>query len=135
MITQKNNTKKVLVVEDDGMLRRIVCDRIKSMGYDVFQAEDGQGAVDMILDKKPQLVLLDLLIPKVDGFLVLEKIRSYPDPKVAGTPVIVLSNLWSDKDILRVKALKIDEYYVKANTNMDVVFDRIQNIMLKEDLT
>ena len=122
-------------MEDDGMLRRIVCDRIKSMGYDVFQAEDGQGAVDMILDKKPQLVLLDLLIPKVDGFLVLEKIRSYPDPKVAGTPVIVLSNLWSDKDILRVKALKIDEYYVKANTNMDVVFDRIQNIMLKEDLT
>ena len=127
----ENNAKKVLVVEDDGMLRRIVSDRLKTMGYDVFQAEDGQEAVDSILDKRPDLVLLDLLIPKVDGFTVLEKIRNYPDKAIADTSVIVLSNLWSDKDILRVKSLKIDEYFVKANTDMEVVFEKAKNILAK----
>lgn len=128
-----DNRKKILiVVEDDGLLRRIISDKLKSMGYDVFQAEDGQSAIDQVLDKKPDLVLLDLLIPKVDGFVVLEKIRSYPDKQVANTSVVVLSNLWSDKDILRVKALKIDEYFVKANTDMDQVFEKIKNLLAKQ---
>lgn len=128
-----NGRKKILiVVEDDGLLRRIISDKLKSMGYDVFQAEDGQSAIDQVLDKKPDLVLLDLLIPKVDGFVVLEKIRSYPDKQVANTSVVVLSNLWSDKDILRVKALKIDEYFVKANTDMDQVFEKVKNLLSKQ---
>jgi len=127
-------TKKVLVVEDDGLLRRIVSDRLKAMGYDIFQAEDGKEAVDITLDKKPDLILLDLLIPKVDGFTVLEKIRSYPEKQIADTAVVVLSNLWSDKDILRVKSLKIDEYYVKANTDMEEVFKKIENLLNKSSL-
>lgn len=126
------NKKILIVVEDDGLLRRIIAGRLKSMGYEVFQAEDGQAAIDQILDKKPHLVLLDLLIPKVDGFVVLEKIRSYPDKKIADTPVVVLSNLWSDKDILRVKALKIDEYFVKANTDMEQVFEKVENLLAKQ---
>lgn len=128
-----NGRKKILiVVEDDGLLRRIISDKLKSMGYDVFQAEDGQSAIDQVLDKKPDLVLLDLLIPKVDGFVVLQKIRNYPDKQVANTSVVVLSNLWSDKDILRVKALKIDEYFVKANTDMDQVFEKVKNLLSKQ---
>ncbi|MEK7617857.1 MAG: response regulator [Patescibacteria group bacterium] len=127
-----NNGKKILiVVEDDGMLRKIMADKFKTFGYEVFQAEDGQVAVDAILDKKPDLVLLDLLIPKVDGFLVLEKIRNYPDAKIAQTPVVVLSNLWSDKDILRVKSLKIDDYFVKANTDMNQFYEKVQALLAK----
>lgn len=129
-----SNGKKILiVVEDDGMLRKIMADKFKSFGYEVFQAEDGQAAVDAILDKKPNLVLLDLLIPKVDGFVVLEKIRNYPDEKIAQTPVVVLSNLWSDKDILRVKSLKIDDYFVKANTDMNEFFNKVQALLAKAD--
>ena len=124
--------KKILVVvEDDGLLRRVIADRLKSMGFDIFQAGDGKEAVDIILDKKPDLILLDLLIPTVDGFTVLEKIRSYPDKKVAETSVVVLSNLWSDKDILRVKSLKVEEYFVKANTDMEEVFKKIQSLLSK----
>ncbi|MBI3231799.1 MAG: response regulator [Candidatus Doudnabacteria bacterium] len=115
--------KKVLVVvEDDGLLRKIIYDKLRTMGYEVFQAEDGQEAINAILDKKPDLVLLDLLIPKVDGFVVLEKIRTYPDKSVANTPVVVLSNLWSD----------IDEYFVKANTDMDQVFEKVKNLLVKQ---
>lgn len=121
--------KKIIVVEDDGMLRKVMSDRLKTMGYDVYQAEDGQIALDLILDKRPNLVLLDLLIPKVDGFTVLQKIREYPDAEIASTRVMVLSNLWTDKDILRVKSLKIDEYFVKAQTDMDEVFNKIKALV------
>lgn len=126
-----NPSKKILVVEDDAMLRRIMADRLKVQGYEVFQAGDGQAALDLVLDKTPHLVLLDLLLPKIDGFIVLEKIRAYPDKTVAEVPVIVLSNLWSDKDILRVKSLKIDEYFVKANTDMEVVFAKVRSLLEK----
>ncbi len=124
-----NPSKKILVVEDDAMLRRIMVDRLKVLGYEVFQAGDGQAAVDLTLDKKPHLILLDLLLPVIDGFIVLQKIRDYPEKTVSDVPVIVLSNLWSDKDILRVKALKIDEYFVKATTDLEVVFAKAKALL------
>jgi DNA-binding response OmpR family regulator len=123
------STKKILVVEDDGMLRKVMSDKLKVLGYDVYQAEDGQEAIDLILDKRPHLVLLDLLIPKIDGFVVLQKIREYPDAEIANTRVMVLSNLWTDKDILRVKSLKIDEYFVKAQTDLEEVFNKVKNLL------
>ncbi|HVY67782.1 MAG TPA: response regulator, partial [Patescibacteria group bacterium] len=86
-------------------------------------------AIKLAMDQKPHLILLDLLLPKVDGFAVLERIRKYPDSKISGTKVIILSNLWSNRDILRAQALKIDEYYVKANTSLDEVFAKIKEIL------
>ncbi len=124
-----NLTKKILVVEDDGLLRKVLSDRLRNMGYDVYQAEDGQEAMDLILDKIPDLILLDLLVPKIDGFTVLGKIRSYPDAKIANILVLVLSNLWSDKDILRAKDLKIEGYFVKAQTDLEEVFKKIQDLL------
>ena len=123
------DTKKVLVVEDDVDLLNVLTDRLGVSNYEVMTAKDGEQAVSLILDKKPDLILLDLLLPKLDGFQVLERIRRYPDNKISDIKVIVLSNLWSDKDILRAQALKIDEYYVKANTNLDEVFSKIAKII------
>jgi CheY-like chemotaxis protein len=123
------NTKKVLVVEDDTDLRNALVSRLGSSNYQVFQANDGEEAITVLLDQKPDLILLDLLLPKLDGFKVLERIRNYPEPGIANSKVIVLSNLWSDKDILRAQALKIDEYYVKANTNLDDVFIKVSQVL------
>jgi DNA-binding response OmpR family regulator len=125
----ENKIKKVLVVEDDNDLRNILVDGLNVSNYQVFQAGDGEQAVTMLVDKKPDLVLLDLLLPKLDGFKVLERLRKYPDKSVSETKVIILSNLWSDKDLLRAQALKIDEYYVKANTNVDEVFSKVHAIL------
>ena len=83
----------------------------------------------MIMDHRPDLILLDLLLPKLDGFGVLERIRHYPEASIAATKVLVLSNLWSNKDILRAQALEIDEYFVKANTNIEDVFSKVRNIL------
>lgn len=123
------NQKKILIVEDDTDLQNLLFDKLSAANYDVFRASDGQEAVTMLLEKKPNLVLLDLLLPKIDGFHVLDRIRHYPEPSIAETKVIVLSNLWSDKDILRAQALKVDEYYVKANTNLDEVYSKIAQLL------
>jgi two-component system, OmpR family, alkaline phosphatase synthesis response regulator PhoP len=124
-----NKPKKILVVEDDADLRNILIDGLKPLNYQIVPAEDGEQAMELLLDQKPDLVLLDLLLPKLDGFKVLERLRQYPDKVIAETKVIVLSNLWSDKDILRAQALKVDEYYVKANTNLEDVFKKVKAVL------
>jgi CheY-like chemotaxis protein len=126
----ENIKNKILVVEDDKDLRDILVDQLKSFSnYNVLQAADGEEAVAVIFSQKPDLILLDLLLPIMDGFAILEKIRTDKDKLISSIKVIVLSNLWSDKDILRAKALKIDEYYVKANTNLQDVMDKVKAIM------
>lgn len=124
-----NSKKKILVVEDDNSLRDILVDSLNLAKYQVFQAADGEAGVNSIIENRPDMVLLDLLLPKMDGFKVLEKIRRHKDPKISATKVIVLSNLWSNKDILRAQALQIDEYYVKANTNLPEVFEKVKKIL------
>ncbi|HYV33821.1 MAG TPA: response regulator [Candidatus Limnocylindria bacterium] len=121
--------KKVLVVEDDGALRNVLVDSLSKTNFQTSSAGDGEKALAMILEEKPDLVLLDLLIPRLDGFKVLDKIRHYPDAKIANTKVIVLSNLWSDKDILHAQSLQVEEYYVKANTSLVEVFAKIKKIL------
>jgi DNA-binding response OmpR family regulator len=127
----KSLVKKILIVEDDTDLRNTLVDGLTASNYEVLSAIDGEEAITFILDKKPDLVLLDIMLPKLDGFKVLERVRHYPDKDVAETKVIVLSNLWSDKDILRAQALKIDEYYVKANTNLDEVYQKVSQALKK----
>lgn len=125
----QNSQKKVLVVEDDAALRNTLADGLRLSNYEILEAGDGEEAVQLLVDNKPQLVLLDLLLPKLDGFAVLDRIRHYPDAQIAQTKVIVLSNLWSNKDILRAQALKVDEYYVKANTDLKDVFKKVAQIL------
>ena len=122
--------KKILLVEDDDALRAAFRDRLSAL-YEVFEAQDGELAISQTVDHRPDLILLDLLLPKLDGFKVLERIRSYPDAELAKTPVIVLSNLWSQKDILQVQGLKVDEYFVKAHTKTEEVIARIRQVLSK----
>lgn len=122
--------KKILLVEDDDTLRATLRDHLFQQ-YQVFEAADGEQAIASCLDHRPDLILLDLLIPKLDGFKVLERIRNYPDPEISQTHVVVLSNLWSQKDILQVEGLKIDEYFVKAHTKMEDVYAKIREIIIQ----
>jgi DNA-binding response OmpR family regulator len=121
--------KRILIVEDDRDYLHSLTDGLSLFNYEISTAGDGEEAITLILDEKPDLVLLDLMLPKLDGFKVLDRIRHYPDAKIAATKVVVLSNLWSNKDILRAQALKIDAYYVKANTNLQEVFEKVKTIL------
>ncbi|MEK7161796.1 MAG: response regulator [Patescibacteria group bacterium] len=128
----KNVGKKVLIVEDDKELGKTLAGKLASLDCQIIHAADGEMAVELIMDKHPNLILLDLMLPKLDGFKVLERLRNFPDKAIAEIKVVVLSNLWSDKDILRAKALKIEEYYVKSNTNLDDVALKIKQIISAE---
>ncbi len=121
--------KKVLVVEDDADMANILVDNLSKFNFKLFHAGDGEEAIKLILDERPHLIILDLLLPKLDGFKVLERLRHYPDQEIAKTKVIVLSNLSSNKDILSIQALKVEEYYVKSTTKMQDVYAKARHIL------
>lgn len=125
----ENVEKIVLIVEDDKELGKSLTDKLSSIDCRILHAFDGEMAVELIVDERPNLILLDLMLPKLDGFKVLERLRNYPDKDLSITKVVVLSNLWSDKDILRAKALKIEEYYVKSNTDLDDVAVKVRQLI------
>ncbi len=126
----QDGRKTILIVEDDVVFWQNLSSGL-SLKYSVFEAEDGEQAMEKILDHKPDLIILDLLLPKLDGFGVLQRLRKYPDKQIAKTPVVVLSNLSSNKDILSAQALKIEGYFVKANTKLDDFFEEVSKVLQK----
>jgi DNA-binding response OmpR family regulator len=124
--------KKLLLVEDDVAMREIVTHKLSSSGFEVIQAEDGRQGIDKFVQEKPDLVLLDLMLPEVDGFKVLETIRRDKNKQLAQTPVIVLSNLWSNQDILKTQALKADAYMVKAYFTTEEILAKVNEILAQK---
>lgn len=121
--------KKILVAEDEITMREIVVAKLSNSGYKVLEADNGKTAVEVITKEKPDLVLLDLMMPQMDGFGVLEAIRQNKDPKIANTKVIILSNLWSKDDIERTKKLNIQEFMVKAYHTTEDILDEVNKIL------
>jgi CheY-like chemotaxis protein len=126
-----SKNKKILVVEDDITMREIVVSKLNSYGYKVVEADNGKKAVDMVTKEKPDLVLLDLMLPEMDGFAVLETLRKSSDSTVANTKVIILSNLWSKDDIERTKKLSIEQFMVKAYHTTEDILDEVNKILSK----
>lgn len=125
--------KTIVIVEDDVAMREIVTHKLSNSGFIVKEAEDGKAGIQLILDSKPSLVLLDLMLPEVDGFKVLETIRRNSDPEIAKTPIIILSNLWSNKDILKTKALHVQAYMVKAYFTTEEILKKVHEVMANPD--
>jgi len=121
--------KKIMVVEDDPAMRDIVTHKLLGNGFEVKQAEDGRKAIDMLEMEKPDLILLDLMLPEVDGFKVLQTIREHKDTGISSTPVIVLSNLWTNQDILRTQNLKAQAYMVKAYFTTEEILHKVNEIL------
>lgn len=115
---------KILVVEDETFLVKIYAVKLRKEGFEVSIANDGVEAVKLAAAEKPDLILLDLILPKMNGFEALEKIRANPDNK--HTPVIVLSNLGQEEDIKRAEALGANDYLVKANFSIQDIVSRIR---------
>jgi len=117
----------VLIVEDEDFLIRALNDNLAAEGYTVDVAKDGGEAVEKIGKKKPNLVLLDLLMPKKDGFFVLEEIRKNPEWKLI--PVIVLSNLGEDTSIKRAMEMGADDYFVKSQHPIQEVIEKVKDYL------
>ena len=119
--------KKILIIEDDKFLRELIGQKLLKEGYDIVEAVDGEKGIKSIKDEKPDLILLDLILPGMDGFEVLTKIKE--DSKIAQIPVIILSNLGQKDDI--EKGLKIGavDYLIKAHFTPGEIIDKIKVIL------
>ncbi|HYV33810.1 MAG TPA: response regulator [Candidatus Limnocylindria bacterium] len=124
--------KNVIVAEDDMAMAQIVSHKLGINNFAVRHAANGVKAMEMFEQEPPDIMLLDLMMPEMDGFEVLEKIRANPDKKLADTPVIVLSNLWSNQDILRTQGLNASGYMVKAYFTPDEIVAKINEVLNKK---
>lgn len=112
--------KTILIVEDDKIIIKTLGEGLKQEGFNVIHAYDGEQGLESISENKPDLVLLDIIMPKMDGFTMLKKLRSMPDIK--DTPVIVLSNLSSANDTAEAVEEGVNKYLVKTDWKIsDVV--------------
>ena len=127
------SNKKVLVVEDDMFLAQLLTNRISKAGVNVIRAADGEEGLSMLRSEKPSLMLLDLILPKKSGFELLEEMRS--DPSLQNIPVIIVSNLGQESDIKKGKELGAVEYFIKANTSIDGLVERVKIILAEEQAT
>jgi DNA-binding response OmpR family regulator len=118
---------KILIVEDDRFLRELIAKKLKNEGYEVLEAVDGEEGLKRIKEEKPDLILLDLILPGIDGFEVLEKAKE--DPNTAQIPVIILSNLGQREEIERGLKLGAIDYLIKAHFTPGEIIEKIKNII------
>jgi len=119
--------KKILVIEDDIFLRRIINKKLLKEGYSVIEATDGEKGLESAKQEKPDLVLLDLVLPEMDGFEVLAKIKK--DPLISKTPVIILSNLGQKNDVKKGLELGAADFLVKAHFTPGEIVEKINSIL------
>ena len=121
--------KKILIVEDDPFFSMILKGRLEKEGLVVFQAFDGEQALKMARENTPDMIILDLIIPKISGFEFLETIFS--DPHLNRIPVIVASNLGQESDVEKAKQLGVIDYYVKVRTSVDDLGKMIKTMVMQ----
>lgn len=114
--------KQILIVEDEEILLNVLKDRFEAEGWKVMTAVNGEEAIEAIKKSPFDLVLLDLIMPKKDGFEVLKEVRSNPELKLL--PIIVLSNLGGDEDIKKALSSGANDYFVKTQHPMSEVVEK-----------
>lgn len=123
--------KKILIVEDEPSLLEMYKLYFERAGYEVIISENGLNTLDVAIEKKPNLILLDILMPKVDGWEVLKQLKSDPETKLI--PVIVFSNLAQSDEIQKGLDLGADEYLIKSNLTPKELLSKIQSLLPKSD--
>lgn len=120
-------TKFILVVEDDPILKNLLGHTFAGK-YQTLYASDGNEALALFDAHKPAVVLLDLMLPTMDGFAVLETIRGRADA-LKTVPIVVVSNLGAEKDIERAKGLGANDYLVKAEVSVEEIVKKIEDVL------
>ncbi|MDO8335327.1 MAG: response regulator [Candidatus Saccharibacteria bacterium] len=117
--------KKILLVEDDTNLAAVYRGRLELEGFTVVEVNNGEAALSSAVKEKPDLVLLDAMMPKISGFDVLDILRNTPE--TTNIRVIMLTALSQDKDKERAKDLGADEYLVKSQVVIGDVVERVKH--------
>lgn len=117
----------ILIVEDDEFISDVYMKKLAMEGFEVSLARDGEEALRAIRDRKPDVLLLDIMIPLKDGFQVLSELRA--DAGLSDIRVVVMSNLSQGKDIAHAKELGALDYIVKSNISLPDMVQRIRKVL------
>lgn len=113
------------------MLREICSKRLIKEGFFVAPVIDGAEAVGKIKEMRPHLILLDIILPGLNGFEILSQVRKDHDPQIANVPVIILSNLGQEADIEKARELGANGYLIKANFTTDEIVQEVKKMLEK----
>jgi DNA-binding response OmpR family regulator len=118
---------RILIVEDDDFLRSLAVTKLQNTGFVVETAGTGDEGLEKVIALPPDLLILDLMLPNVSGFEILEKIRSTDQTK--SLKVIVFSNLGEESDIKQCLGLGVSDYLIKANFTLDELAEKVKAIV------
>lgn len=121
------SARRILLAEDDRFLRKAAETALKRQGFTVLAAVDGEEALRMARAEAPDLILLDLIMPKLQGFEVLRALKA--DAATAATPVIILSNLGQESDVKQAMDAGAAGYFVKANLSLQDLVKRVGEVL------
>jgi len=120
-----NQPKKILIVEDDQLLLKILSNEFEKQGFKTLLAQDGEEGLDKALYEQPDLILLDIVMPKMDGLTMLKKLRA--EKEGAAIPVMILTNLSGAETIEKSVASGTFDFLVKANWELDDIVKKVKN--------
>lgn len=119
--------KKVMIVEDDKFFISLISKKLTDNGLPVMAANDGKGTFEVLAKEIPDIIILDIMLPDIDGFEILKKIKQ--NPALINIPVVFLTNLGSREDILKGKEIGATSFLIKATVTMDEVLQEINRIL------
>ena len=119
--------QKILIVEDDTILSKVITEELQEAGFEVIQAFDGEKGLEMTKEQKPNLVLLDIMMPKMNGLEVLESLKN--NSETQNIPVFILTVLGADEDIRKGLELGAKDYIVKSQHAVSEIVEKIDKFM------
>jgi DNA-binding response OmpR family regulator len=128
--TDQASPTRVLVVEDDNFLRKILVMKFEAEGFQVESAADGEAGLHQVVANPPDLMLLDMILPNMNGFEVLAEMRT--NKLTSKVPVIVLSNLGQEEDIKRATELGAVDFLVKSNLSIMEVVQKVKEAYARQ---
>lgn len=121
--------KKVMWVEDDKFLSDMIARTLSKEGFQLVSVDNGNDALPTAKEKKPDIILLDILLPGKDGFQILKELKQ--DPELKTVPVIFLSNLGQKSDIEKGKELGAEKFLIKATVTLEEIAQEIEAVLEK----
>jgi DNA-binding response OmpR family regulator len=112
-----SDTGLILLVEDEPLLANLLRQRLEREGFTVVLGKDGEEALKILKEKKPDLILLDIILPKISGFELMERLKD--DPSFQRAPIVIISNLGQERDVEKGQSLGAIGYFVKAQVSIE----------------
>lgn len=121
--------KKILIIEDDPFLSEMYCKKLKRLGFESRVAVNGKEGLEIVRQDRPDLILLDIVLPQVDGYEVLKRLKE--DKELRKIPVIFLTNLGQKDEVEKGVSLGADAYIIKAHFTPTAVVNKIKEVLEK----